>query len=176
MAGTDPAAPNFIAGYGPQPSDFNGWVQAPFTFLTTKVMFRAAMGGAVSLSGGGFTLMNWDTILEDPYGGWNSGSGTWTCPPGCGGWYEVTMTAWSASAANTADIIEAVVYLNGTIYQQCSADWGVDGHATGTSGSVPVSLYGGQDAISAYIFSTASLNTPTATGQTPTFEVAWISL
>ena len=36
--------------------------------------------------------------------------------------------------------------------------------------------YGGQDAISAYIFSTASLNTPTATGQTPTFEVAWISL
>lgn len=175
MSGTDPVAPDFIAGYGPLPADFNAWVQAPFTFLTSKVVFRAQMQGGTSLSAGS-TQVYWDTILEDPYGGWSAGAGTWTCPAGCSGWYEVTMSAWTANPGVTTDVAESILYLNGSIYSEMSASWGVDGHATGTSGSVPVSLYGGQDSISGWIYSSAAVSTPTVNGQWPTIEVVWISL
>jgi hypothetical protein len=175
VSGADAVTPVFPAGYGPLPADFDTWIQAPFTFLTSKVVFRAQLQGGMSLSAGENQVF-YDTILEDPYGGWNAGAGTWTCPTGCSGWYGVTMTAWSASATNGADLIEAVLYLNGSIYQETSGDWGVDGHATGTSGSVPVSLYGGQDAISGYIYSAAALGVPTTNGQYPTIEAVWLSL
>ena len=175
MAGTDAVAPNFIAGYSPVTADFNGYIQAPFTFLTTKVVFRAQLQGGMSLAAG-FNHVTYDTILEDPYGGWSSGAGTWTCPAGCSGWYSVTMTAWTNSPGNSADLIEAVLYLNGANYTETTADWGVNGHATGTSGSVPVALFGGSDAISGYIYSSTAVGVPATNGQYPTIEAVWISL
>jgi hypothetical protein len=39
-----------------------------------------------------------------------------------------------------------------------------------------VSLYGGQDSISGWIYSSAAVSTPTVNGQWPTIEVVWISL
>jgi hypothetical protein len=175
MPGTDPVAPDFVAGYGPQPADFDNWIQAPFAFLTSKVAFRAQLQGGMSLSAGENQVF-YDTVLEDPYGGWNAGTGEWTCPAGCSGWYEVTLTSWTNSAGNSTDLVEAVLALNRSIYQECSSDWGVNGHATGSSGSVPVALYGGQDSVSGYIYSANSVSTPTTAGQYPTIEIVWISL
>jgi hypothetical protein len=175
VSGTDPVTPVFPAGSGPLPADFDAWVQAPFTFLTSKVVFRAQLQGGMSLSAGE-NIVPYDTILEDPYSGWNSGTSQWTCPAGCSGWYGVTMTAWSNSAGINTDLIESVLYLNGSVYQECSGDWGVNGHATGSSGSVPISLYGGQDAISGSIFSSAAVGVPTTNGQYPSIEVCWLCL
>jgi hypothetical protein len=175
VAGTDAVAPNFIAGYAPEQSDFNSWIQAPFSFLTTKVVFRARMTTAVSLSAG-FTQIPYNSILEDPYGGWSPGAGTWTCPAGCGGWYSVTLTAWSNNPGTNTDLLEAVLYLNGAIYSETTAEWGVNGHASGTSGSVIVALYGGQDAISGYVYSSAAVSTPITAGQYNTIEAVQISL
>ena len=176
MTGTDPAAPAFVAGYGPQPSDFNGLIQAPLTFLTTKVLFRAQRNAAQSLTSGINNLIAFDTILEDPYGGWSSGTNTWTCPAGCSGWFEISMTAWMNSAGSNTAVIAAVAALNGVIQQNMTSEWAVNGHATGTSGMLPVSLYGGQDTVGGYIFTTASVNPPTAAGQRPGIEICWISL
>src|ERR1035437_2243937 len=89
MAGTDPVAPSFIAGSGPTATTFNGQVQAPFTFLTSKVMFRAQRNAAQSLTSGVNNLIAFDTILEDPYGGWNSGTSTRTRPAGGARWGEL---------------------------------------------------------------------------------------
>ena len=176
MAGTDPVAPSFIAGSGPTATPFNGQVQAPFTFLTSKVMFRAQRNAAQALTSGVNNLIAFDTILEDPYGGWNSGTSTWTCPAGCSGWYELSMSAWMNSAGNNTTVIAAVAALNGVIQQDMTSEWAVNGHAGGTSGMLAVSLYGGQDTVGGYIFTTAAVSTPTATGQAPTFELCWISL
>lgn len=175
MAGTDPVAPNFIAGSGPVPSTFNAWVQAPFAFLTSKVVFRASLQGGQSLTGPGFNHLAYDTILEDPYGGWSSGTNTWTCPAGCSGWFDVTMTAFTGNQSGSSQV-QAALYLNGSLYSQTSAVWGVAGHATGSCGSVPIALYGGQDAIGGWVYSTASVSTPTVTGEWPSMEVTWISL
>ena len=82
----------------------------------------------------------------------------------------------SNSAGINTDLIESVLYLNGSVYQECSGDWGVNGHATGSSGSVPISLYGGQDAISGSIFSSAAVGVPTTNGQYPSIEVCWLCL
>jgi hypothetical protein len=182
MAGTDPVAPSFIAGSGPQAADFDSWIQAPFTFLTSKVVFRAQRQAAQSLSGAAFTLMQYDTILEDPYGGWSAtatGSQpawSWLAPAGCSGWYEVTMTAFTANPGTTSDLLVAVLYMDGSAYLQASAEWGADGHAAGSCGSVPVALYGGQDYIQGYTYTQAAVSTPATTGQYPTIEVCWLSL
>jgi hypothetical protein len=172
---TDPVAPDFIAGYAPVTTDFDNWIQAPFEFLTTKVVFRAQLEGGMSLVVGENQVF-YDTVLEDPYSGWNSGTGEWECPAGCSGWYEVTLTSFTNSAGVTTGLIEAALALNGTGYQECSSDWAVDGHATGSSGSVPIALYGGQDAVAGYIYSSQAVGVPTTNGQYPTIEIVWISL
>ena len=174
MAGTDPVAPAFIAGSGPVPATMNSLIQAPFTFLTSKVVFRAQLQGGQSLSSG-FNHLAYDTILEDPYSGWSSGTNTWTCPTGCSGWFDVCMTAFAGNQSASSQV-QAVLYLNGSIYSQTSAVWGVSGHAAGTCGSVPVALYGGQDAIGGWIYSSTAVGTPTVTGEWPEISVEWCSL
>jgi hypothetical protein len=182
LAGTDPVAPAFIAGTGPVPATFNADVQAPFTFLTSKVAFRAQRQAAQALGGASFTLMQYDTVLEDPYGGWSAtvtGSQpawSWLCPAGCSGWYEISMTAFTANPGTTSDLLVTTVYLDGSAYLQASAGWGADGHAAGSCGSVPVALYGGQDYIQGYTYTQAAVSTLATTGQYPTIEVTWISL
>lgn len=170
-----PAVPVFPAGYGPQAADFTGWVTTPFTFCSTKVVFRAQRQAALALGANVFTIVPWDTILEDPYSGWNAGTSTWAPPAGCSGWYEITMTAFAANPANATTLLEAAVNLNGTLYQEMSAGWGVNGHAMGSCGSVILPLTGGFDALSWPIFTSTAVNTVPTAGQYPTVEIAWIS-
>lgn len=181
MPVTDPITPVFPAGYGPFAADFTTWVTSPMTFLATKVMFRAQLQGGQSL-GAGNTLAAYDTILEDPYGGWSAaGSGSqpansWLAPAGCSGWYEVTLTSWTANPANSTTDLETVLFLDGSIYQECSGDWAVNGHAAGSCGSVPVPLLGGVDYVQGYIGTSTASSTPTTNGQWPSIEIVWISL
>lgn len=179
MTGTVPAIPQVPAGWAPVGADVTAWVTTPLAFLTSRVMFRGSLAAAQPVSG--FTLMPLDTIAEDPYGGWSATSTgsqaafSWLTPPGCSGWYEVTMTAMTTSPGNNTDQVQAVLYVNGSPWQQASADWGVNGHDTGSCGMSPVPLLGGVDYVQLYVFSQSAVNTPTAAGRHPSMEIAWVS-
>lgn len=174
-----PPVPAIPAGYGPLPADFTTWVTDPFTFLATAPVFRAQRQAALAISGQ--TIVPLDTILEDPYGGWSATStgsqaaNSWLCPAGCSGWYDVTMTAFTNNPGTATDQVQANLYLNGTQIASASAGWGVNGHATGSSGSFPLPLLGGVDYLQMVIFSQVAVNTPTTTGQFPTMEIAWLT-
>jgi hypothetical protein len=154
------------------------WITDSFSFLATAPVFRAQLQGTEALSA--WTLAKLDTILEDPYGGWSAVSTgsqaafSWLCPPGCSGWYEVTMTAEAGAQAGTSNVWTAI-YLDGTPYQVGSASLGDTFNTSGSSGGVPVPLVGGADYVQMYIFSTSNVNTPATAGRYPTCEIAWLS-
>lgn len=174
-----PSVPAFPAGYAPVAADFTTWVTDPFTYLATPTVFRGQLQASKAVST--YTLMQLDTILEDPYGGWSAtatgsqAAYSWLTPAGCSGWYEITLTAFTANPGSTTDQLQALVYLNGSYYAQTSDSWGVNGGASGSSGVVPLPLLGGVDYVQMYIYSTASVNTPATAGQYPAMEIAWLT-
>lgn len=185
MTGTPPAIPNFAAGYGPLPADMNTLIQTPFIFLTTKIMFRAQLQAATALTSGTATLIPFGTtagdILEDPYAGWsNTTTGSqaarsWLCPAGCTGWYEITMTAFTANPAITDDLMTVQVWLDGVEFQIITSQIGANGHGAGCCGSAQVQLIGGVDYVQMYLLQEASINTGSTNGQYCTMEIAWVS-
>lgn len=182
MTGTVPAVPAIPAGWYPHQADFDAWVTAPFTFLTSKAVFRGQRQAAQALSGSlAANLIQLDTILEDPYSGWSAtatGSQpawSWLCPAGCSGWYEVTMTAMTNSQGVAASTVAAELFVSGSLWQVGSEGWGVNGNTSGSSGAVQVPLLGGSDYLQLYLLSTSAVSTPATAGRFPEMEIAWIS-
>jgi hypothetical protein len=87
---TPPLVPVFPAGYGPLPADMNNWIQSSLGFQSTGVVFRAEQRTSQSLTSGVNNTIAFNTILEDPYAGWNSGSSEWIAP--FTGLYAVNLT------------------------------------------------------------------------------------
>jgi hypothetical protein len=180
MTGTAPPVPQIPAGYAPFPADLNAWVTTPFTFLATKAVFRGQLQGAEALSAGSPTLAKLDTVPEDPYSGWSAtatasqAAWSWLCPAGCSGWYEVTLTALTASQGVASSAVGAELYVDGSLYQQASMSQGVNGNSSGSEGSVLVPLIGGSDYLQMYIYSLDAVNTPALAGRYPSMEIAWI--
>jgi len=152
----------------------DNWVQAPFTWCTSKPVFRAQHQGTLTLTAATYVQIKYDTVLDDPYSGWNATAGTWTPPAQGTGWYEVTMTAFGTNPASGTDSIQAALYLDGALYLR-GIGWGVDGHATGITAGFPVPMAGGTDYVSAYIYSTVTTTTTATAGQYPTMEIIWTS-
>lgn len=176
-----PAVPQVPAGWSPVQADFTAWVTNPFSFLSQPANFRAQQQAAQALTGGAFSLLHLDTVLEDPYSGWSAvatGSQpawSWLCPAGCGGWYEAAVSAQTASqGAGTTNQLVSALALNGTLWQYGSDDWAPASAAAGSSGSAPVPMLPG-DYVQMWVFSTASVSTPAAAGQYPALELTWIS-
>ena len=172
-----PAIPSIPAGWAPLPADMTAWITTPFTFLASPAAFRGQLQGSESLSG--FTLAKLDTVIEDNWGGWSATATasqpaySWLCPAGCDGWFDISLTAFSSNPATTTDQLQAVIYIDGSLYQQASAGWGVNGHDSGSTAAVQVPLIGGQDYVQMYIYSTASTTTPATAGQYPAMEISW---
>jgi hypothetical protein len=108
-----PAVPQFPAGFGPLPANFDAWVQAPFGFLTDLVVFRAERHASQSISATTYTPIQYDTILEDPFAGWAATvANAWTAP--FTGWYEICVTAQVSTSSVVmsagAQITGSVVY------------------------------------------------------------------
>lgn len=175
-----PAIPQVPAGWGPLPADFTTWVTNPFSFLAQPAVFRAEHHAATALTGGAYNILHWDTVLEDPYGGWSTVTTlqqpaySWLCPAGCAGWYEASLSGFTANQGSSTAQIAMVLYLNGSLWQYASDDWAVNGSDSGTSGSLPVPLVPG-DYVQGLLFSTASVSCPGTAGQYPSWELAWIS-
>lgn len=181
MTGTVPPVPQIPAGWAPLAADFTTWVTTPYTFLTSKVLFRGQLQGSDPLSAGVYTLAKLDTVLEDPYSGWSAtatGSQpafSWLAPSGCSGWFEVTLTGMTANQASGSAQCGAALYVDGSIYQQAAFSWANNGNTSACSGSVQVPLLGGSDYVQMYIYSTIAVNTPATAGRYPDMEIAWIS-
>lgn len=171
---TVPAVPQVPAGYAPVQADLTLWVTSPFTFLATMPVFRAERAAAQSLSGGSYNILAYDTVLEDPYSGWSSGSSEWTCPAGCAGWYDVTLSGFAGSQGGTGDQNVAALVLNGTLWSVGPGDWAPSSGDGGASGAVQVPLLPG-DTVQVWAYATASVSTPTTAGQLPAVELAWVS-
>ena len=169
-----PAVPAVAAGWGPLPADFTTWVTNPFSYLAQPVVFRAHRAAAQSLTGGAYNILALDTVDEDPYGGWSSGTHAWTCPAGCSGWYEATLSGFLNSQGGTSDQNVAVIALNGALWSVGPDDWAPSSGDSGANGSVQVPLLAG-DTVQMWVFTTVSVSTPTTAGQLPAMELAWVS-
>lgn len=179
MTATQPVVPDFIAGYAPQPADFNAWIQAPFAWLTSKVIFRAELSAATTWTQGVNTLIPFNFVDEDTYSGWNASTHTWTPPAQGTGTYEVSLTASAAAASDSTTALRCGLYLNGSALYTMSSTQASQSQDCLTGGSAPVQLYGGQDTISAYAYwNTTSGNgsAVTTTGQRCTMQITWLSL
>lgn len=167
-----PVAPSFPAGYAPLPADFNTWVQAPFAALTSRVVFRAVKTSAQTLAAGN-TPVQFNSILEDPYSGWNPSTFTWTPPAAWSGTYVVR--AGIVTGGTAGGRIGVLVGLNGTALYTLDTVWTSSGVANAACGEAPVQLVGGQDQVSVIGYSAVAVNVGTVAGEECTCEITWYS-
>lgn len=165
-----PEVPVFTAGSDPLPADFNRWVQAPFAALTGKVVFRAAKTNAQSLSSG-YNTVAFNSIIEDPYGGWSSANNAWSPPSAWNGTYVVKVGVWCAALSGGR--LLSVIGLNGSTLYQLNGAWTNGSLPNGACGEAPVQLIGGQDQVSGIAWVSAASSVSTTTGQQCTMEITW---
>lgn len=171
-----------VTGTQPEAAQFNSLIQVPFSFLTSKTVFRAELdnnpGSAGQLSAGQTTLIPYDTVLEDPYQGWNPATSSWQCPAGMSGTYLITVTAAAQSAGDAVSTLQVVPALNGNTTFNLSNVWMPQQQTGMASGSVPLALCGGQDQISAYAYwnGNSSSQLSVNPGRRCTIEITWQSL
>ena len=163
-----PSIPVFPAGFSPQASDMNNWIQDSFGFLTTQVVFRAEQHTSQSLSG--FTLIEYDTVLEDPWGGWNGSTFAWLAP--FTGWYEITL---QHSISTAVTITEAVPLISYAPYEMSEVTC-TSSTEGGTGASLLISLIGGIDTVQGEAWTSASVSIDvSAPGRYPSIEISYIS-
>jgi hypothetical protein len=169
------AIPNFTAGYAPAPSDFNGWVQAPFAFLTARTNVRVwQTGSGQTLTSGGYTVLALNTVLEDPYSGWSAtatssqAANSWLAP--YDGWYDVTVTVAVASAAVH---LEPALLLSGVTQYEVSAASTPSGQDGLVCATIRVPMIGGLDYIQPEAWCSAAVTTSTALGRNCALEITW---
>jgi hypothetical protein len=98
-----PAVPDFRPEIpvGTLQDVLNAKVRDPFTFLETKVVFRANRANSWNVNAGlPHRFVPWDDVDEDPYGGW-------TNPADLGGGASTTLSAGTAVNAATFAVTSA---------------------------------------------------------------------
>jgi hypothetical protein len=171
-----PTVPIFSAGRQPQQADFTAWWFGNVQFHQSRVVFRARQATATTTlpTGGTVTPIAFDTIDEDPFGGWSSSSHSWTPPVGYSGWYQVTVTLATA-AVNTGNDIRAL--LDGTYTFDLATVQGSTTHTCGVEGQFTVYLIGGQDNVKgsgSLLNASASIATSITAGRQSSIEVMWL--
>lgn len=172
-----PSVPVFPAGYGPAQSDLDTWIYQTFGFLQTRVVFRASQTAtATSLPDtGAAATIQFDTVAEDPYSGWDGSTHLWTPPEGYSGWYQATLLVRTVTLADNVDLRPL---LAGTYGYQLSCVMGASAYGAGASGTFIVYLVGGQDAIGGaceLLNSGSAVNTSLTSGQQSALELVWLS-
>ncbi len=171
-----PQEPVFPAGYGPVTADFEQWIRQSLSYCTNQTVFRAeqAAGGGQALTANVWNPLAYDTILEDPFGGWSAtttssqAAYSWLAP--WTGWYRVTFRwcavagpAWQNAAAGVSGV-------NPTY--EAGGGQSPSGVTGGAGASFLVPLIGGQDYIQLLANPSASATTDTTTaGRRPSVEI-----
>jgi len=158
-----PALPVFPAGYGPQQADFGQWVQASFGYITGLAVFRGQQTISQSIGATTFTVVEFDTVLEDNFGGWTGAAASpvpwaWVAP--FTGWFRVTFRVSCAAGSHWLDAAVAVSGqapgLETTGVLAPSAQPG------GAGGSVIVPMIGGTDYVQVLLWASTSVTTQVA--------------
>jgi hypothetical protein len=167
-----PPVPVFPAGYGPLPADFNTWIQAPFGFLTAQTVLRVQQSAAQGpFSTTSFNTITFNTVLEDPFSGWNASSHKYVVP--FTGWYEITL-GYSISTINT--ITEGVIYITGTTQYELSEITNVSSTEGGGGASIILPLIGGEDYVQGQLWTSAASSIDvSAAGRLPWMEIVFVS-
>lgn len=166
-----PSPPVFPAGYGPVTSDFTGWVTNSLGFCTRGVMLRAEQQTTQAIAANTQTIVSFDTVLEDPYGGWNAGSNSWLAP--VSGWFEVTCTLVTASASGT---LTNTVFVDSATQYAASAVSVPSTNPGGACSSFWVPLIAGTDFVQIRLNMTAATTTDSGNGQRSTLEISFVSV
>jgi hypothetical protein len=165
-----PVVPVFPAGYAPQVADFTTWVTNSLGFCTGGVMFRAEQRTVQAFSANTTTTVTFDTVLEDPYSGWNAGTSAWTAP--VTGWYAVSLTV--SVAALTGTITPGIELDGGVGYAAAALNISVNAPG-GTPGIFWVPMVAGSDSLQGRVSVTGAGSTDVTSGQRSTLEIAFMS-
>ena len=159
-----PALPVFPAGYGPQQADFGNWVQASFGYVTGLAVFRAQQTIAQSISATTYTVIEYDTILEDNFGGWSAvptssqPANSWLAP--FTGWFRVTFRTSTAAGSTWLDGVVSVSA--GAVELETTGVLGPSAQPGGAGGSVIVPMIGGTDYVHVLLWASTPVNTQVA--------------
>lgn len=165
--------PVFPAGYAPLAADFTTWVQDNFGFISAGVLFRAQQttGGGQALTSGGFNVLQYNSVLEDPWGGWTAGTWEWAVP--VTGIYEITVTGMTTASSQWDS---GAVRISGTTFVQGEDALCPSGTAGGGICSVIVPLVAGFDYVQGGLVVSASATTDTTSAaRFPSMEIALVS-
>ncbi len=162
-----PQVPVFAGA--PTTANMNTLIQSSLGFQTTGILFRAERHASQTLSASTYNTIQFDTILEDPYSGWNSGSYEWVAP--YTGWYSAWLTSTISAAAMTiAPVINSQTlgqYRGGEFL--CAAAYPGMASAGFTLNLVAGSYLQGQT------YTSAAGTTNTVNGRYTTIEIAFVS-
>jgi hypothetical protein len=161
----------------PQQADFLAWWYYNAAFHQNRVVARLRQASAATSlpSSAGITTIGFDTVDEDPYGGWNSGTHLWQPPAGYSGWYQVTLTVRIVSPAALVDLRPALV---GSATYNLTTVESQSGAGGGASATFAVYLTGGQDTVGGaaqLINSGAAVNTSLVAGQQSGMEIVYLA-
>jgi hypothetical protein len=180
-----PVLPAGLSPHGDQlTADLNALITSPVSFLATGVFARLRQASAgQSLTPAAHNVLAYDTVDEDPYGGWSATATasqpahSWLCPAGCSGWYLATVTA-SLATPPSDSALRPEILLNGSPWLALAGPGATASTNSQGDGSGYVYLLGGSDYVQGGAFlatgSGAQL-TSVAAGFQPLLQVSWES-
>lgn len=164
-------------------ADLDNLIITPVRFCAAGIFARLRQAsGTQSLTASATTVISFDTVDEDAYGGWSAtatatqAAHSWQPPAGCSGWYHVHVSVSLGTVPSDA-VLRPVVLVAGA--SQFAAECGKAPSAPMiASGSAWVYLLGGADYVQAgAAYASASGNEPTsiAAGYQSVMDVSWES-
>jgi hypothetical protein len=177
MAAAPALPPSFLAGYAPEPSDFDNWIQTPFSFLTERVVARIwQTGSGQSMVGGSYNALFLNTVLEDPYGGWSTvGSGSqvpYSYLVPYDGWYNVTIIG---AIAAVAAHLEPCLTLSGVTLYEMGGGSTPASQVGVIAANIKIACIGGLDYIAPTLWCSANATTSVTPGRNSAIQITWIS-
>lgn len=174
LPAASPSLPSYNAGTGWQQGDMNTVFTSPLGFFQQRTIFRATQTTTTTSfatgTPGAASTIAFDTVLEDPYQGWNTGTFAWLAP--LTGWYQVTSTiSVGNAAANTTLTMEIISPA------QTGGNAGLIMSTTGGAiqGTSYVFLIAGQDSVSVEAFQVGGSNLSTVNSPPSSVEITWVS-
>jgi hypothetical protein len=169
-----PSVPVFAAGSAPTPVVMEALIQAPLGFLTGGITFRAHQATSQSLTAAGYTLLHYDTVDEDPYGGWSSvatsAQPAWSWLAPYTGWYDLTFGfSFTPVTASTWAGVQVLVSGNAATALGEGTSYG------GASGSYVIGMAGGVDYVQfeAYVAASGLSTSVASAGVWSTAEITY---
>lgn len=169
-----PVIPFFPAGYKSSLSDWHAWWYLNALFFQTRVVFRARqlVTPTTITNDGNPHLIGYDTVDEDPWGGWDAGAFAWT--PKLNGWYQATIAPCTAALPSGTMLAPSIA---GTYAQRLASTQGPIAETAGAEGRIEVYLIGGASTVqgaAAVLNAASSVNTLIVPGQCSTIEIMYL--